>query len=281
MSKLNIVEILKLWGLDTSKKIKMIRHIPNIGNIDTYQLYLDGYLHLYQNYQNEPRFNCDYVVSFIGYEGNKAKFCGVYKVEGSKSAKFVPFNPPTSYPDLHWNENDTYYELEKDNRFDELEWRLIIEWGVRQICINLCEKEINEIVPAGFVRKFPGYSNIFLTHEELVRIIKNKEANKDWYYALREVSAIYMILDSKTGQQYIGSAYGKDGLWGRWEYYSRVPHGGNKQLENLIKKDSAYAKNFRFSILRVLSKSLSEKEVTQMEKFYMKMFGSKTFGLNK
>ena len=45
------------------------------------------------------------------------------------------------------------------------------------------------------------------------------------------------LLDKLTGKQYIGSAYGHEGIWGRWtEYMNTNGTGNNKQLEELIIK---------------------------------------------
>ena len=60
--------------------------------------------------------------------------------------------------------------------------------------------------------------------------------NKQWKMMLSNVYGVYLILDTITGQQYIGSAYGKDGLWGRWSNYIHTKHGGNKILIELLKE---------------------------------------------
>ena len=39
---------------------------------------------------------------------------------------------------------------------------------------------------------------------------------ENWYTALSSVNAIYLISDLEDGQLYVGSAYNKDGLLGRW-----------------------------------------------------------------
>jgi hypothetical protein len=54
---------------------------------------------------------------------------------------------------------------------------------------------------------------------------------------------------AKTGYLYVGSAYGEDGIWGRWtKYVSTNGHGNNKTLKELVKADKDYADNFKFSI---------------------------------
>ena len=76
-----------------------------------------------------------------------------------------------------------------------------------------------------------------------------------------------MILDKKTGNQYIGSAYGKMGIWQRWSDYAKTKHGGNKTLIELCNKSDSYQKNFQYTILQSLPSNLSNKEVIKIENF--------------
>ncbi len=56
----------------------------------------------------------------------------------------------------------------------------------------------------------------------------------------------------KTGKQYVGSAYGGDGIWHRWVRYAKDGHGGNKEIKDLLKvKGRKYPSNFQFSVLEV------------------------------
>lgn len=52
--------------------------------------------------------------------------------------------------------------------------------------------------------------------------------------ALSGVKAVYLILDTKNGQQYVGSAYGDGGLLERWKCYADTFHGNNKLMKELI-----------------------------------------------
>jgi len=88
-------------------------------------------------------------------------------------------------------------------------------------------------------------------------------------------------LDKITGNQYIGSAYGKDGIWQRWSEYSKTGHGGNELLKELCLIDTQYYKNFQFTILQSLPSNLSNKDVIAVESLYKKKLGTKVFGLNK
>lgn len=119
------------------------------------------------------------------------------------------------------------------------------------------------------VLRFVGYNQVRLKFGELKRIV---ELNLlDWRDALCAVFGIYLISDTKKGGAYVGSAYGKDGLWGRWSCYASDNfhgNGGDKGLIKRIGKNKGYAENFEFSILEVLSKNTSEKDVRKRESWW-------------
>jgi hypothetical protein len=98
---------------------------------------------------------------------------------------------------------------------------------------------------------------------------------------LNSISGVYLILDKHSGKQYVGSAYGKGGIWGRWKKYTKNPSGGNELIkQHLIKKPKAY-ENFQFSILRVLEHSSTKDEVIAQEVRMKKKLGTRAFGLNQ
>jgi len=124
--------------------------------------------------------------------------------------------------------------------------------------------------------------NIKLNYDELKKIIENPESHSEWLDSLTRLQAIYLILNKNTGYQYIGTTYGENGLWQRWETYTKGDHtGGNKEFINLKKDDSEFYKNFQFSILEVLSKTANQKYCTEKESNWKEKLGSRAFGLNK
>ena len=90
-----------------------------------------------------------------------------------------------------------------------------------------------------------------------------------------------MILDSKTGNQYIGSAYGEGGIWQRWSEYAISVHGNNKRLKELCSSDNNYKMNFRYTVLQSLPSNISKKEVIKLENLFKEKFGTRSFGLNE
>ena len=276
---MNIVELLKLRGLDTEKSTKMIRHTDH-GDYPVSEMTKEQ-LEFYQQCQSKPVFRyCDYVVSFLGFEGTKAKFIGVYKVKDEERLrrKHLPENYP--YPKIV--EGDGYfYELEEISGFEDLENLVIIEWGKSTRAWDqwLTEKKVVEILPRGYVRFFPGYLDFILKFDELCKIVNNPDSNREWYTALSAVAGVYLIVDTK-GNQYVGSAYGEDGITGRWTQYAKNRHGGNKKLKKLLHKhNSTYAETFSFSVLETLPKNWTDQEVIDRENLWKNKLGSRVFGL--
>lgn len=278
---LNIVELLELRGLDTGKDVKLVRHQDK--DCDVNELYQRGQINIYQSYQSKTVFDeCDYIVSFIGFEGTKARLLGVYKVNGRIPA--VEFPPPMDflYPDMFGSLNDyNYYELEEAPGFNDLNDRVVIDWGksTRSWHQWLCEKEVIEILPKGYVKAFPGYLDFVISFDELKRIIGHPNANKVWHTMLSAVAGIYLIVDRKTGKQYVGSAYGKSGILGRWTEYAKNGHADNAKLRELL-ENQTHERNLHFTILRTLSKTSTSKEVIECEQLYKTKLGTQDFGLN-
>lgn len=77
-------------------------------------------------------------------------------------------------------------------------------------------------------------------------ILKDNLTYADWHTALSSVRAIYLIVDRTDGKQYVGSAYGEDGLLQRWSMYINTKHGYNKKMKELICNYPERYHNFQF-----------------------------------
>ena len=98
---------------------------------------------------------------------------------------------------------------------------------------------------------------------------------------LSAVKGIYLILDKSTGNKYIGSAYNEDGIMGRWQEYAITNgHGNNRQLIDLLSIDNSHGRNFQFTVLMTLPKTMTAPEVIKREVLFKQKLGTKSFGLN-
>jgi hypothetical protein len=207
---------------------------------------------------------------------------GVYRVlqEGPSSKSIVPKSCP--YPG--WGVTSNYhYKLQRSPEFANLEGRVVIDWGSGALAWHqhLKNKPVIEIYPKGrFLDPFTDYLDFTLTYPQLKELVAKAHAHRDWVTSLSAVAGVYMILAQSTGHQYVGSAYGLDGLWGRWSQYAVKGHGGNGKLRELLDADDAYPDAFRFSILQVLPKTTTAPEVIRWESLYKAKLGSRATGLN-
>ena len=135
---------------------------------------------------------------------------------------------PEHYPIQEAPESH-FYLLEKVPGYEDLEERIVIDWGksTRSWHQWLSPKEVVEVLPKGYTRPFPGYLDFILTYDELARLVTHHESNREWHIALSAMAGIYLILHPGTGAQYVGSAYGPQGILGRWRQYVSTGHGGN------------------------------------------------------
>jgi len=175
-----------------------------------------------------------------------------------------------------------FYKLELSSLLESYRNRLVLDWGNSQTYIQrIIEKPISEIYPKGFVSVFPGWDKIHISHKELTEIINNPDGNKDWYEYLSRHSGVYVIFDSSSGRQYVGSASGGNGIWSRWEGYARTGHNGNKALRALAQNNPDFAHNFSYSLHHVFPRTVSKNDVLYYESLLKNKLGSRAFGLNE
>ncbi|MCA1066051.1 GIY-YIG nuclease family protein (plasmid) [Rossellomorea sp. AcN35-11] len=282
---LTIDTFLNLYGLDLTKKVKIARHMDTRG-IDVHELFHTGHFELYQSYQERDEFKgAQYLVSCLGINNNQALFVGVYEVVAKHKVNGFPDHHDVPYRGKAKIKSKYHYELEKLDGFEDIEHRLVIRWNnVGQAwCVSLDNrpKEVVQLLPRGFVKPFSGYSDINLTYRELRDIVGDLDANQIWYKMLSSVGAVYLILDTTDGKQYIGSASGREGLYGRWKEYAKTGHGNNVMLKEMLQMEPGRVHKFRFSILQVLPASLTSKEAVMEENKFKEKLGSRAHGLNE
>lgn len=265
---MKILDLKQFEGFAERRDVKVLRHKDT-----TYDLWDErrhGRFDDYQNVQSWDVFgNARIIVSFIAERQKYAKFVGVWEVLSKNSAKSGRYS----------------YQTREMSGFDSLEGRLVVVWGPgtrswAQWLHGPGNKQVSEILPPNYVDDFRGFYDFALCYSDLVRLINNPEANREWYRLLSSVSGVYVLLDQETGEQYVGSAYGIGGIWARWKQYVKRPSGGNVRLQQLLAKHPDRYKQFQFSILRVLEPGIQKEAVIEQESWAKKKLGCRAFGLN-
>lgn len=136
-------------------------------------------------------------------------------------------------------------------------------------------------------KTFPGYKNVSVSYRKL----KKKLESPEWRTALSCRKGVYLITDQRTGKLYVGSAYGTNGILGRWETYVKsgydkheVENGKypNKKLQELVtEKGLSYIQdNFQYSILETFTDDVSDEYIISRESWWKEALHSRKFGYN-
>jgi hypothetical protein len=235
--------------------------------------YFDGRFKEWQEYQNRRNFQCDTVVSLIHLHSDKWLFVGVWKIEGVKERK----NSETS-----WFE----YLTSEVGALEHLSGRTIVAFsrsfrasylqGARYADQLLVSQILEDRMSMG---DFPGYSSVLISFDQLRHIVSRDLAA--WRSALKRVAGVYLITDTSCGKLYVGSAYGTEGIWGRWSSYANSLHGHNKELRALLRDSGdSHATHFRFSILEICDVMATKDEVLARETHWKTAFCSREYGYN-
>ena len=277
---LTVKQYLIAAGLDVDPNdIKLVKHVSHELYIPIKEMIQLGKFNQFQSEQARAKkvfHNCKVIVSFVGMANNQAELYGVYKVNGHrdftendyKKSKRILTRNIKNLKKMIW------YKLDEIKEFSNLRERLIVQWKSTRGWVQKKDLDIYEILPPIKVILFPGYQDVLLSFSEMKQIFENPRAHKDWKAALQANAGIYRIVDMSSGEIYIGSAYGSDGLWGRWSNYAKNGHGGNKLLKP---RDP---NNFQWSIVRTVSRSMSERDVIKIEGIEKLKHGSRVHGLN-
>ncbi len=227
----------------------------------------------WQEIQTGRNFQREFILSLIYFDKDEWIFGGIYKSNGCKK------------------KGDRYiYDTELVDFRKDMIGRLIIRYDKAKISGRASylrlEKwvdlfETSQILKTPYsVEPFPGYEDVIVDYSLLKTIISERE--ESWLTALSNMKGVYLIIDKKTGKQYVGSAYGEDAFWTRWFEYVKNGHGGNKMLKKLIKeKGQDYAYNYQFSILEIRSLKTEDQEIIDRESYWKNVLKSREFGYNE
>lgn len=269
--------LLSATGFDVSD-VRLLRHKDARAEKGRtpYELWRDNRL-MFDQYQStqgvvhESKLRASYWASFVGTPNDETMFVGIYKVKGKQLLD-------RNIPKPHMNGFDMagschIYELEIDTRMDDLIGRLLVDWGLGdRAWIQRADRQNKAIVELRTVFKepdFPGFLNFVIPLSKISNIPKN------WVTALESSRGVYLLTCPKTKEQYVGSAAGESGFWGRWQDYVKSGDGGNIALKSRDHSD------YQVSILEVAGTSLTQEDIIQMEGLWKAKLQSREMGLNR
>jgi hypothetical protein len=116
---------------------------------------------------------------------------------------------------------------------------------------------------------FPGFSSFQSSVDDLV------ELPPTWLEVLRSVKGVYLLVDTDSGSQYIGSAKGQDSLLGRWEAYANGGDGGDVGLRAVGRRQ------YQVSVLEVFGSTTPDDTIERIESNWKNKLMTRQFGLNR
>lgn len=275
LASLTFNQLLAKAGLDP-KNVRLARHKPAKHHhrlLYEAALKKDIEFQSYQEAQGDPAVisqlrKAKQIAGFVVEPGTKATvFVGVWNVLGEKavSASGQPIKAGHAVFDTQLREDLDHYR-----------GRLVIDWGalggerawVQKA--NAQDKHIVEIRRRIEEPAFPGFAQLQIALDKVETI------PFAWQQVLRNARGIYLLVHHDTGQQYVGSASGDDGFYGRWRSYSDG-HGGNIAMKELGAKAEAFAA----SILDVLGTDTTAQQIFERETLWKQKLGTRVIGLNK
>jgi len=238
---------------------------------DPKDVYLAGNFDDWQRWQNKRNFEREYVLSLISLPGHgRWLFAGVHR---------------SSKPEWLAEHSSWYYPLQEEADFTDLNGRLIVSFSRpgRQPYLNaenwMQHMRVSEMLPERLsIHDFPGFKAVDLTKGELDLIVR--QSCESWRTALSSVAGVYLITDTRSGKLYVGSATGEGGIWSRWTCYASDGHGGNCELQKLLKADMAHSNHFRYAILEIADVHSTKEDILRRESHWKNILMSRQYGLN-
>lgn len=262
--------LLAVAGIDPAQ-VKLARHQDNRFDRSPYDLWRmeDGSYELYQSLQAKPRFSdAVYLASFVATPINETLFAGLYRIGSVRPPPADTIDPLSGC-----GEGERYlYDLKRVPEMNEYSGRLLIEWGPgKRTWVQLAHKQAKPVIELRRNAGEPPFPGFLDFHERLSRLPSIPES---WRLTLSAVRGVYLLSCPSTGKNYVGSAGGEGGFWGRWEQYVASGHGGNKRMMEVPASD------YQVSILEIVSSAATMEELIRMENRWKQKYLTRTHGLN-
>lgn len=280
LNRMTLHHILEMYGINPAK-VRLVRHSDKeINVVDTFRNKRDQ-LFEYTSWQIKGKFkDAKYLAVFGPARGTTALFLGLCRVRGCVENKNLTQEHRDSLLRYglpkEWLDFSCRYDLELVSEMSDLSERLVIDWGKStQQWVQKKDKNIVQIKPVNSIGEFVSYDSLRLSYAEVQCLAQDSDSNASWVNALSGVNGIYLVRYKVDGRLYVGSAYGKGGILGRWSSYSHTGHAGNKRLKNLDHSQ------FEFSILEICPNTMSADDVITRENRWKECLGTRQFGLNE
>ncbi|MBN1911347.1 MAG: GIY-YIG nuclease family protein [Pirellulales bacterium] len=269
--------ILREAGIPLSN-VRLLRHKDTRAakGRTAYELYRDDrrQFEVYQSLQkinNRSKFKAPYWASFVGTPSDETLFVGLYESQYLGLLKEDRHMPHRDGIDKAGTCDE--YQLTVDQRFCDLDGRLLIEWGDGKRSwvqrADRQDKQITELRTEFKEPDFPGFLNFTKPLSGLERLPIG------WITALKAAQGIYLLTCPRTKELYVGMADGHDGFWGRWLQYVHTGDGGNKALKRRAPSD------YQVSILQVAGTAAKHEDIMAMESCWKQKLQSREMGLNR
>lgn len=224
-----------------------------------------------QSIQNRGKLNVEHWVSFVGTPSGETLFVGLYSVR--YHGLLEKDTPMPHMDDIDLAGSCDVYDLTLVESFNDLIGLLFIDWGPGfRSWIQRADrqnKRITELRTEFKEPDFPGFMNFA---ESLSKL---NSLPPGWVSVLQNSRGVYLLTCPKTKEQYVGSAKGLKGFWGRWQEYIQTVHGGNMALMSRDPSD------YQVSILEVAGTSATEDDIGTMEGRWQSKLQSREMGLNR
>jgi hypothetical protein len=261
-------------GLDP-KTVRMARHLDtqSRAKVTPYSVWRtdEQAFAIYNRIQEPKKFSkAAFVASFVVTPAKETLFTNIFRNNGPGEVPLETYCPVSG--ENRYGTQSIFYDLIPTDHLAGYQGRLIVDWGPgERAWVQWADRKPKPIIE---VRKqfeepsFPGFEE-FSVHLDALNAVP-----ENWKAVLRSVQGIYLLVHLDTSQLYVGSAYGREGFWGRWQDYAANGHGGNVELKKLS------SRNYQLSILKVCSSNSLLDEVVRSENNWKVRLCSRSLGLN-
>lgn len=261
------------------RDVRLLRHQQaSQSGLTPYAIWRDDHSELerYQSAQRvdrRPYFRGRYWASFVVPPDGSTLFVGVYEIGSHSPVPSDWIDPLHRQTAAQIGRDLDIYDYRRLPAFDGYAGCLKIEWGDGKRSWNQRahqqDKRIVELTQSFKEPEFPGYTSFICDLGALLNVPAS------WVAALSAVRGVYLLTCPRTREQYVGSAYGASGFWGRWQSYIVSGHGGNEGLRSRDPSD------YQISILEVAGSGAAANDIIAMEQLWKAKLQSREMGLNR